>query len=191
MHGDEYKFKLADFHIDHHGLPLGQVAEIGVVDELGFLGLYTLLEENADIQVAGLRKHDRLVDASLRRQAIYEFLHMSEGLDLNQRDHLRIENGETLHLTLKSCLGNSGEASEIPRAMSYLAKTVDEVIRLTSFLQGGPDSRIEMQGAAAEQSALDGMLQRLNKQQFETFCGFFHATKIENFFEFWCITETC
>jgi len=69
------------------------------------------------------------------------------------------------------------KASEIPRAMSYLAKTVDEVIRLTSFLQGGPDSRIEMQGAAAEQSALDGMLQRLNKQQFETFCGWMKESK--------------
>ncbi len=69
------------------------------------------------------------------------------------------------------------KASEIPRAMSYLAKCVDEVIRLTSFLQGGPDSRISIEGAAAERSALDGMLQRLNKQQFETFSGWIKESK--------------
>lgn len=61
------------------------------------------------------------------------------------------------------------KASEIPRAMSYLAKTIDEVIRLTSFLQGGPDSRIEMQGAVAEQKVMDEMLQGLTNEQFSTF----------------------
>ena len=59
--------------------------------------------------------------------------------------------------------------SEIPRAMSYLAKTVDEIIRLTSFLQGGPDSRVEVQGAVAEQRVMDEMLRGLTNEQFETF----------------------
>ena len=57
------------------------------------------------------------------------------------------------------------KASEIPRAMSYLAKTVDEVIRLTSFLQGGPDSRVELQASAAERVALDSLLASFSNEQ--------------------------
>ena len=39
---------------------------------------------------------------------------MAEGLDLNQGNHLRIEDGETLHLTLESFRRNGEEAREIP-----------------------------------------------------------------------------
>jgi len=69
------------------------------------------------------------------------------------------------------------KSSEIPRAMSYLAKTVDEVARLVAFMQGGPDSRAEVQTAAAEETAYEEIFSRLTNEQFEIFHGWMREAK--------------
>ena len=58
---------------------------------------------------------------------------------------------------------------DIPKNLSYMAKMIDEVTRLVSFVQGGPDSRIEAQVEASQDAALDSIFQRLTNEQFQTF----------------------
>ncbi len=58
----------------------------------------------------------------------------------------------------------------VGRTFAYTAKVIDETMRLIAFTKGGPDSRVEQTQTAAEQKALDGMLQGLTAEQFEEFC---------------------
>ena len=58
----------------------------------------------------------------------------------------------------------------VGRTFAYTAKVIDETMRLIAFTKGGPDSRVEQTQTAAEQKALDGMLQGLSNEQFETLC---------------------
>jgi len=56
----------------------------------------------------------------------------------------------------------------VARSAAHTAKVVDEITRLVAFAKGGPDSRIETQASAAEEKAMDGILQSLTKDQFDT-----------------------
>jgi len=58
----------------------------------------------------------------------------------------------------------------VARSAAHTAKVVDEITRLVAFAKGGPDSRVEQTQTAAEQKALDGLLQGLSNEQFETLC---------------------
>lgn len=57
----------------------------------------------------------------------------------------------------------------VGRTAAYTAKVIDEITRLTAFAKGGPDSRIETQSAAAEQTAYEEIFSRLTNEQFEIF----------------------
>ena len=65
----------------------------------------------------------------------------------------------------------------VGRTFAYTAKVIDETMRLIAFSKGGPDSRLETTASAAEQKAMDGFLQGLTNEQFETFRGWVKESK--------------
>jgi len=60
---------------------------------------------------------------------------------------------------------DSIKPQDIPKNLSYMAKMIDEVTRLVSFVRGGPDSRIEAQVEASQDAAVDSFLRGFTNDQ--------------------------
>jgi len=57
----------------------------------------------------------------------------------------------------------------VARSAAHTAKVIDETLRLTMFIKGGPDSRVETQATEIKQTVIQDILAGLTDEQFATF----------------------